>query len=131
MIRRSLLIVALCLLAFPLLAQVQEKQPDGVQVAVDENGQLRQPTAAEMQALAPKVRPSILRVQASAHGLSIALDESFDHVYTVRTDEDGDFVFNCTDDHSESAAFVAKTAAIDTILRIKPQLQRARIAERE
>jgi hypothetical protein len=131
MIRRSLFVVMLFVLAIPLFAQVQEKQPDGMQVAVDENGQLRQPTAAEMQALAPKARPSILRVQASAHGLSITLDESFDHVYSVRTDDEGNFLFNCTDDHHESAAFVAKTASIDTILRVKPQTQRARVAERE
>ena len=131
MIRRSLLVLALCLFAFPLLAQVQEKQPDGMQVAVDENGQLRQPTPAEMQALAPKVRPSIMRVTTSAQGIGITLDESFDHLYVVRTDEDGNLVFNCTDDHSEASAFVAKSAAIDTILRIQPQTQRVRIAERE
>jgi len=52
-------------------------------------------------------------------------------MYVVRTDDEGNFVFTCTDDHSEAAAFAAKTAAIDTVLRIKPQTQRVRIAERE
>lgn len=102
-----------------------------MQVAVDENGQLRQPTAAEMQALAPKARPSILRVLTSGTAIGLALDESFDHLYLVHTDDEGNFVFNCTDDHQEAAAFVARAAAIDTVLRIKPATQRVRIAERE
>ncbi|HYH05539.1 MAG TPA: hypothetical protein VEK11_00630 [Thermoanaerobaculia bacterium] len=102
-----------------------------MQVSVDENGQLRQPTAAEMQALAPKARPSVMRVLTSGKAVGLALDESFDHMYVVRTDDEGNFVFTCTDDHSEAAAFAAKTAAVDTVLRIKPQTQRVRIAERE
>jgi len=131
MIRRSPLVLALCLLSLPLLGQVRDKQPDGMQVSVDENGQLRQPTAAEMQALAPKARPSVMRVLTSGKAVGLALDESFDHMYVVRTDDEGNFVFTCTDDHSEAAAFAAKTAAVDTVLRIKPQTQRVRIAERE
>lgn len=130
----------LCLLAaIPLAAQQQQTmQPadPGMQAAVGENGQLRQPTAAEMQALAPatNARPTLERaVKIHAYGITIALDASFDHTYVVRTDEEGNFVFHCTDDHDEAAAFVARSAAIDTMLRIKPaeRVQHTRLAERE
>ncbi|HEX2060623.1 MAG TPA: hypothetical protein VHK90_07770 [Thermoanaerobaculia bacterium] len=127
----------MCLLATVAFAQQPEvKQPDsGMQAAVDEHGQLRQPTPEEMKALTAvsQARPARLLIpQVTSQGISITLDESFDHMYVVRTDDDGNFVFTCTDDHSAASAFVAKTAAIETILRIKPaQPMRARIAERE
>ena len=138
--RSSAVLVALCLSATSMIAAPQARQ-DAAQVAVDPNGSLRQPTAAEQQDLAAKAaaaRParSFVRLAPKAHAngmVSIALDDSFDHAYVVRTNEDGSLVFACTT-HDDASHFVAETASIDTIMRVKPvttPAQRIRTAERE
>jgi endoglucanase Acf2 len=134
--RRSLFVLAASLVVSGSLFAASPAQ-NAAQVAVDKNGNLRQPTQAEQRVLIEQAqataRPSILRLEPKAHGngmVSIALDESFDHAFVVRTDADGSIVFACTS-HDEAAQFVAETASLDTILRIKPAGVAKRTAERE
>ena len=131
MIRRSVGVLAVSLLAATSLFA-----NDGVQAAVDAKGNLRQPTVAEQRALAAGTQSqSMMRLQPKVHAtgmVSIELDESFDHAFVMRMDEEGQFAFVCTDDHTEAASFAASSASLDTILRIKPAATRDfRHAERE
>lgn len=131
MIRRSVGVFAVSLLAATSLFA-----SDGVQAAVDAKGNLRQPTMAEQRALAAGTQSkSLMRLQPKVHAtgmVSIELDESFDHAFVIRMDEEGQFAFVCTDDHNEAASFKASSASLDTILRIKPAATRDfRNAERE
>lgn len=135
MIRRSAFVLAATLVVSGSLLAAAPAQ-NSAQVAVDPSGKLRQPTPAEQRALsaqAAAARPSLLRLEPKVHAngmVSIALDESFDHAYVVRTAEDGSLVFACTT-HDEAAHFVAQTASADTILRIKTAGVAKRVAERE
>lgn len=133
MIRRSVFVLAASLvLSGSLFAASQ----DAAQTAVDKNGNLRQPTKAEQRVLveqAQAARPSILRLEPKVHAngmVSIALDESHDHAYVVRTEEDGTLSFACTT-HDDAREFVAQTASLDTIMRLKPAVSPKRAAERE
>jgi hypothetical protein len=106
----------------------------GVRAAVDAKGNLRPLTAAEEKALATPQR-SFMRITPKVHAngmVSIELDESFDHAFVVRIDEEGNLDYTCTDDKEEAAKFAASAASIDSIMRIKPITTRGpRVAERE
>jgi hypothetical protein len=139
--RLVVLVSALCFCAVSLFASAPQQRQDpgtpanaAVQAAVDAQGNLRQPTAAEQQALAAaaNARPSIMRLpMVHANGMvSIALDESSDHLLVIRTDADGNLSLTCTDDHDEAARFTAAAASIDTIVRIQPG-RKSLQAERE
>jgi hypothetical protein len=138
MSNRSLsVLAALCLTAGSMMAAPPQKQQsgDGIVAAVDSNGNLRQPTAEEMRQAELQFhfpsRPSVMRITSHATGKSsMALDESFDHYYMARTDEDGTLVFTCTDDTQEALRFVATTASVDTIMRIH-RTDKRQGAERE
>jgi len=131
---RSGAVLAAALIASASLFAASPSQ-SAAQVAVDKNGKLRQPTPAEQRdpnAQSTAARPSLLRLEPKAHAngmVSIALDDSFDHAYVVRTAEDGSLVFLCTT-HDEAQQFVAQSASADTILRIQPAPMK-RVAERE
>lgn len=142
MFRRSLALVALAVLSATSLAAADRPQSPAppsadtaVQAAVDENGQLRQPTLAEQKALQSMRPDTVLRLKPVTHSngmVSIALDEAFDHAFVVRTESDGSLAYVCTDDHAAAASFVAQTAQIESIMRIKPATARqTRTAERE
>lgn len=139
--RSVVLASVLCLCAGSIFGnEPQQRQDPGtpassaMTAAVDAQGNLRQPTAAEQQALAAmsQARPSIMRLPvAHANGMvSIALDETHDHLLAVRTDEDGSLSLTCTDDHDDAARFTAASATLDTILRIQP-VKKSLQAERE
>lgn len=121
--------LAICVCAGSLLAAAPDQQ-----VAVDKNGQLRQPTAAEQRALvalaaARVAAPKVVTTHASGM-VSIALDETTDHHFIGTTSEDGAFMFTCTDDHvAVTALSVGAMATYDTIMRIQPA--RTRATERE
>jgi hypothetical protein len=144
MISRTVVVLATVLGTTSLFAAPQVRQdavttPDGLQAAVGADGQLRQPTPAEQRALAAQaeaVRPrSLMRLEPKVHAsgmVSIALDESNDHSYVVRTDEDGNLVFTCAQEE-DAQHFVAASASLDTIMRIRPAAseKKIRTAERE
>lgn len=117
--------LAVCVCAGSLLAATPDQQ-----VAVDKNGQLRQPTAAEQQALiglaaARVAAPKVVTTHASGM-VSIALDETTDHHFVATPDGDGAFTFTCTDDHvAVTALQVGATKTFDTIMRIRPSRTRA------
>jgi hypothetical protein len=120
MIRRSVVVLAVSILA---TTTVLAADGSGVKAAVDSKGNLRPLTAAEQKALEPAQPRSFMKLQPKIHAngmVSIQLDESMDHAFVVRTDEEGTLGFACTDDHSEASAFVASSASLDTIMRIKP-----------
>ena len=118
--------LGICLCAGSLFAAAPNQQ-----VAVDKNGQLRQPTTEEQQALinlaaarvaAPKV------VTTHANGMvSIALDETTDHHFVATLNEDGELVLACTDDHVAATAISvgAMSKSTDSIMRIRPARTRA------
>jgi hypothetical protein len=141
MIRRSAFVLAVTLGVATSLFAASPVRQDSSQVAVDKNGNLRQPTAAEQRDLAAQsasAQPvrSFLRLEPKVHAsgmVSIALDETYDHAYVVRTEEDGSLSFVCTT-HDDASQFVASTASIDTIMRLKPATiakQHRAAAERE
>jgi CHASE2 domain-containing sensor protein len=136
---RSHALLALSLFAATSLVaappdKTRQPQQGNIQVAVDADGKLRPPTVAEQRELQTQTR-SIVALQPVTHanGMgSISLGDEFDHTYIVRTAPDGALVFACTDDQDAAARFVAETATIDTILRLKPApTRRLRVAERE
>lgn len=134
MIRRSAVVLAAATLVSASLFAASPSQ-NAAQIAVDKNGNLRQPTPSEQRALSAQsnARPSLLRLEPKTHAsgmVSIALDDSFDHAYVVRTEEDGTLTFACST-HDEAQQFVAQSASKDTILRIKPAPAMKRVAERE
>ena len=106
-----------------------------MRASVDAQGNLRQPTAEEIQTLIGKAEatapPSVMRISATAGSTAVglAVSDAFDHAYLARTAADGNFVFTCTDDHVEAASFVAQSAQADTILRVRAGVKRA--AEKE
>ena len=123
-------LLALCLVAGSMFAQSNA----GMRAGVDEKGQLRQPTAEELQQLEAfskqfATHPVTIKVDATGR-MSITLDESFDHAYIAMTDETGAIVFSCLDSAPEANALVAKSSGADTILRIRPMEKRTK-AERE
>lgn len=128
--RRSLaVLLGVCLAAGSMFAQEA-----GMRAGVDEKGQLRQPTAEELQQLEAFSRqfathPVTVKVDATGR-MSIVLDESFDHAYIALTDTDGRIVFSCLDNAAEANALVTKSMGADTILRIHPVEKRTK-AERE
>jgi hypothetical protein len=135
MIKRRAVVLAATLLASASLYAASPSQ-SAAQVAVDKNGNLRQPTVIEQRALEAQTQNahrSLLRLEPKVHAkgmVSIALDESFDHAFVVRTGADGALVFACTT-HDEAQEFLAQTASADTILRLKPAGVAKRVAERE
>jgi hypothetical protein len=136
--KRSFAVIALCLsVAFGAAAEKPGSSADaGQQVAVDENGQLRQPTVAEQQLLASTTprftKPLVLKTYSNGM-MSITLDERYDHTYVGHVNEAGELVFTCTDNHEAVATLMAQPAdrAVDTILRLKPTRAMAGVAERE
>ena len=134
MSRRSVFVLAASLVVSGTLFAAPAQ--NAAQIAVDKNGNLRQPTQAEQRVLveqAQSAKPSILRLEPKVHAngmVSIALDESNDHAYVVRTDASGSLVFACTT-HDDARAFVAQTASLDTILRVRNAGTVKRAAERE
>lgn len=123
--RRTTVLLALCFSATSLMAQPAQQQSvdAGVTVAVDAKGNLRQPTAAEQADLASRQPRSIMKLQPMVHAtgmVSITLDDSFDHAFIVRTDEEGNLAFACTNDHQEASSFVSRAASLDSIMRIRP-----------
>jgi hypothetical protein len=133
--RRSVFVLAASLVVSGSLFAASPAQ-NAAQVAVDKNGNLRQPTQAEQRVLVERAQsaaPSVLRLEPKVHAngmVSIALDESNDHAYVVRTDANGSLVFACTT-HNDARAFVAQSASLDTILRVKNAGTVKRAAERE
>lgn len=121
--RSVAVLAALCLSAGTLMAA------DGQQVAVDEKGQLRQPTAKEVQSLtaAPARKQLVAKVTATG-AVSIALDDRFDHMYVAHVNEAGELVFTCTDDHTAATNLVAQP---NTIMRIRNNDGAKRVSERE
>jgi hypothetical protein len=135
--------LALSLTAGTVLAAAPERRTIGaaeaaaiaMRASVDAQGNLRQPTAEEIQKLIAQAEaaapPSVMRISATAGagGVGLAVSDAFDHAYLARTAADGNLVFTCTDDHVEAASFVAQSAQADTILRIRAGVKRA--AEKE
>jgi len=121
--RSVAVLAALCLSAGTLMAA------DGQQVAVDEKGQLRQPTVQEQQSLqaSPSRKPLVVKTTANG-SISIALDDQFDHMFVAHLNEDGQLVYSCTDDHGAAAALVAQP---NTIMRLRNNTGAKRVAERE
>ena len=135
--------LAIGLTASPLFAASSERRSISaaeaaeiaMSAAVDQHGNLRQPTAAELRALIAEAEaaapPSVMRIKSTGagNGVGLAVSDAFDHTYLARTDADGSVVFTCTDDHVEAASFVTQAAPIDTILRVRGGVKRA--AEKE
>lgn len=143
--RKFAVVAGLCLVASSILAQPAPRRAIGaakaaelvMRVSVDENGQIRQPSVDEIRQLIAQAEavapPSImLRTSTNAQpGVGLEVTDAFDHAYLSRTNADGALVFTCTDDHLEGAVFVAQTAPIESVMRLRPGQQRQRAAERE
>lgn len=112
--------LAACVCAGSMLAASPDQQ-----VAVDRDGKLRAPTAAEQQELialaaARVAAPKVVTTHANGT-VSIALDETSDHHFVATTNEDGELVFTCTDDHVAVTALKAGAAkTTESIMRIRP-----------
>ena len=129
--RSSAVLIAVCLSATSLIAAPPADRvvrETALTVSVDANGVLRQSTVEEQRALASQAvaAPSIMRMPvALANGAVVApVDESFDHLFVAQTDEAGNIIISCTDDHHAAAAISSANAPVDTILRLKPRMAR-------
>ena len=134
--RASLALVFVCLAPSAVFAaspsqQLQNAAPPSMQVAMDEDGQLRMPTAVEMRQLELPSRPGRpLTAAFYSNGMmTVTLDESFDHAF-VAHDAEGSLTFTCTDDHAAISALMTSAVPHDTILRVRPS-NRVVTAERE
>ena len=119
--RSSTVLLAVCL-STPLFAATAAEPRSGEVIVV--NGY----TAPASQKTA--VTPSILRMTVTSLAGSSTVrpvDESHDHLFVAQTDENGNIVIVCTDDHK-----AAEVTSSETILRVRPRANAQRMAaERE
>jgi hypothetical protein len=118
--RSSSVLLAVCLSTPLFAASAADSRPGRVVVV---NAPATEVTTA--------ARPSILRMPAvTLAGAStfLPVDESYDHLFVARTDENGNIVIVCTDDHKAAEV----TSSSDTVLRVRPRQNMQRMtAERE
>jgi hypothetical protein len=122
--RSSAVLLAVCLSTSMFAAEAASAEGQSGRVVVVNGYRAEAAPAA--------VRPSILRmpVTALAGGSTVLpVDESYDHLFVAHTDENGNIVIVCTDDHKAAEVTSSST---DTVLRVRPRLNMQRMAaERE
>jgi hypothetical protein len=119
--------------AAPAAQSASVPPPGGaIVISVDANGQIRETTIEEQRALSAMTEASrpakkALRVVVTSTGAAhIPLDSTFDFSFVARTEADGTLLTTCVDSPEAAEAFVAQSASIDTIMRIKPGTVRPR-----
>ena len=115
--RSSTVLLAVCL-STPLFAATAAEPRAGRVIVINEY----RPEAS--------ATPSIMRkavVQLAGSTTVMPVDESHDHLFVARTDENGNIVIVCTDDQK-----AAEVTSSETILRVRPRRDMQRMtAERE
>jgi hypothetical protein len=121
--RSSAVLLAVCL-STPMFA-AEAASTEG------QSGRVVVVNAPRAQVTQTAVRPSIMRAPVALAGASTVMpvDESYDHQFVARTDENGNIVIVCTDDHQAAEVTSSST---DTVLRVRPRANMQRMAaERE
>ena len=99
-------------------AQQQAVPSSGLMVAVDERGQIRQPTREEAQALIGEVERMFHKANASVTQspdgvLSAVLGEGFESLYLARINGDGSTATSCVDNPAAAVNFLLPASGLE------------------
>ena len=99
-------------------AQPQAAPSAGMMVAIDDRGQIRQPTREEAQALIREVERMFHKANASVSQspdglLSAVLGEGFESLYLARINGDGSTATSCVDNPAAAVNFLLPASGLE------------------